>query len=150
MSTPALSPEIIPAAADAAELRAVAHALEGRKAVLVDRENHRLPLPDSVYRVLLHALRFMERGESVLILPSSQELTTQDAANMIGVSRQYMVQLLEEGKVPFHKVGTHRRVYLRDLLEYRKQRDAGRRKMLDEIAQEALADGVYDVIPPAE
>ena len=69
---------------------------------------------------------------------------------MVGISRQYFVQLLEEGRIPFHKVGTHRRVHLRDLLEYRKQRDAGRRKMLDEIAQEAVADGVYDVIPPTE
>ena len=86
----------------------------------------------------------------MLILPSSQQLTTQDAANMVGVSRQYLVQLLEEDRIPFHKVLTHRRVYLRDLLEYRKQRDAGRRKMLDEIAQEAVADGVYDVIPPTE
>lgn len=129
-------------------MRAIPHALEGRKAVLVDTEDHRVPLSDPVYRVLLHALRFMERGEGVLIVPSSRELTTQDAANFIGVSRQYIVQVLEEGKIPFHKVGTHRRVYLRDLLEYRNQRDAGRRKMLDEIAQEAVADGVYDVIPP--
>lgn len=150
MATPASSPEIIPAAEDASELRAVAHALEGRKALLIGPENHRIPLPDPIYRVLLHAVRFMERGESVLILPSSQELTTQDAANMIGVSRQYLVQLLEGGKIPFHKAGTHRRIYLRDLLEYRKGRDADRRRMLDEIAQEAVTDGVYDVIPPTE
>ncbi len=150
MATPAILPEIISAAADESGLRAVARALEGRQAVLVDTENHRVSLPDPVYRVLLHALRFLERGEGVLILPSSQELTTQDAANMIGISRQYMVQLLEEDRIPFHKVGTHRRVYLRDLLEFRKKRDAGRRKMLDEIAQEAVADGVYDVIPPTE
>jgi excisionase family DNA binding protein len=141
-------PEIISAAAEGPELHAVARALEGRQAVLVDAENHRVSLPDPVYRVLFHALRFLERGEGVLILPSSQELTTQDAANMVGISRQYFVQLLEQGRIPFHKVGTHRRVHLRDLLEYRKQREAGRRKMLDEIAQEAVADGVYDVIPP--
>ncbi len=149
MATPATFPEIIPATAEESELRAVARALEGRHAVLMDTENHRVSLPDPVYRVLLQALRFLERGEGVLVLSSSQELTTQDAADMLGVSRQYFVQLLEQGRIPFHKVGTHRRVYLRDLLEYRKQRDAGRRKMLDEIAQEAVADGVYDVIPPA-
>jgi excisionase family DNA binding protein len=150
MATPATLPEIISAAGEGLELRAVARALEGHQAVLLDTENHRVSLPDPVYRVLFHALRFLERGEGVLILPSSQELTTQDAANMVGVSRQYIVQLLEEGRIPFHKVGTHRRIYLRDLLEYRKQRDAGRRKMLDEIAQEAVANGVYDVIPPTE
>lgn len=150
MATPATLPEIISAAAEGPELRAVARALEGRQTVLVDKENHRVSLPDPVYRILVHALHLLERGEGVLILSSSQELTTQDAANMVGVSRQYLVQLLEEGRIPFHKVGTHRRLYLRDLLEYQKQRDAGRRKMLDEIAQEAVADGVYDVVPAAE
>lgn len=150
MATPAPLPEIMPSAGEESGLRAVARALEGRQVMLVDQENHRVSLPDPVYRVLLHALRFLEHGQSVLILPSSQELTTQSAAEMLSVSRQYFVQLLKEGRIPFHKVGTHRRVYLRDLLEFRKQRDAGRRKMLDEIAQEAVADGIYDMVPPTE
>jgi excisionase family DNA binding protein len=69
---------------------------------------------------------------------------------MLGVSRQYVVQLLEQGKIPFHKAGTHRRVYLKDVMEYRKQRDAARRKMQDELAQEAVAEGIYDIVPPPE
>lgn len=150
MVTLAVLPEIIASAAEESELRALARALEGHQAALVGPENHRIPLPDPIYRVLLHAIRFLEQGEGVLILPSTQEMTTQSAADMLGVSRQYLVQLLEQGKIPFHKAGTHRRIYLKDLMEYRRQRDAARRNMLDQIAQEAVADGVYDVIPPAE
>jgi excisionase family DNA binding protein len=85
-----------------------------------------------------------------MIVPSTQEMTTQSAADMLGVSRQYVVQLLEEGKIPFHKVGTHRRVAMRDVLEYRRKRDAARKRMLGEIAREAVEDGVYDIIPPSE
>ena len=85
-----------------------------------------------------------------MIVPSTQEMTTQSAAEMLGVSRQYVVQLLEEGKIPFHKVGTHRRVAMKDVLEYRRKRDAARKRMLGEIAREAADDGVYDIIPPGE
>ncbi len=150
MATLSVLPEIIASAAEESELRAFARVLEGHQAALVGPENRRVPLPEPIYRVLLHAIRFLEQGEGVLILPSTQELTTQSAASVLGVSRQYVVQLLEQGKIPFHKAGTHRRVYLKDVMEYRKRRDAARRKMLDELAQEAVADGIYDIVPPPE
>jgi excisionase family DNA binding protein len=146
----AVLPEITASASEEQELRALSRALEGHQAALVGPGSDRIPLPDAIYRVLLHTLRFLEKGEGVMILPSTQEMTTQSAADMLGVSRQYLVQLLEGGKIPFHKVGTHRRVSLKDVVAYRKERDARRRTMLDEIAQEAVADGSYDVVPPAE
>lgn len=146
----AVLPEITASAADEQELRALSRALEGHQAALVGPGNDRIPLPEAIYRVLLHTVRFLEKGEGVMILPSTQEMTTQSAADMLGVSRQYLVQLLEGGKIPFHKVGTHRRVSLKDVVSYRKERDARRRAMLDEIAQEAVADGSYDVVPPVE
>jgi excisionase family DNA binding protein len=77
-------------------------------------------------------------------------MTTQSAADLLGVSRQYVVQLLEEGKIPFHKVGTHRRVSMKDVLEFRRKRDASRKRMLGEIAREAVEDGTYDIVPPSE
>lgn len=150
MAASAALPEITASAADEPELRALSRALEGQHAALVGPGDDRIPLPEPVYRVILQAVRLLEKGEGVMILPSTQELTTQSAANFLGVSRQYLVQLLEEGKIPFHKVGTHRRVSLKDIAAFRRQRDARRRKMLDEIAREAVADGIYDVIPPAE
>ena len=85
-----------------------------------------------------------------MIVPSTQEMTTQSAADLLGVSRQYVVQLLEEGKIPFHKVGTHRRIAMKDVLVFRRQRDERRRAMLGEIAREAVEDGTYDIVPPSE
>jgi len=150
MATSAVLPEITASAAEEVELRALSRALEGHHAALVGPGNDRIPLPEPIYRVIRHALRFLERGEGVMILPSTQEMTTQSAADMLGISRQYLVQLLEEGKIPFHKVGTHRRVSLKDVIAYRKERDGRRKEMLNEIAKEAVADGTYDVVPPAE
>jgi len=146
----AASPEITASAAEEQELRILSRALEGHRAALVGPGDDRIPLPEPICRVILQAVRLLEKGEGVMILPSTQEMTTQSAANLLGVSRQYLVQLLEQGKIPFHKVGTHRRVRLKDVLAWRKQRDARRRKMLDEIAREAVADGTYDLVPPPE
>ncbi len=150
MATSAVLPEITASAHEEPELRAFARVLESHQAALVGPGGDEIPLPSPIYRVLVHALRFLERGEGVMILPSTQEMTTQSAADLLGVSRQYLVQLLEEGKIPFHKVGTHRRVAMKDLLAYRRLRDERRKAMLGEIAKEAVADSVYDTIPPSD
>jgi excisionase family DNA binding protein len=146
----AVLPEITATANEEHELREFARVLESHQAALIGPGEDRISLPEPIYRVLVRALRFLERGEGVMIVPSTQEMTTQSAADMLGVSRQYVVQLLEEGKIPFHKVGTHRRVAMRDVLDYRRKRDAARKRMLGEIAREAVEDGVYDIIPPSE
>ncbi len=150
MVTSAVLPEITASANEEPKLREFARVLESHQAALVGPGEDRIPLPDPIYRVLVHALRFLARGEGVMIVPSTQEMTTQSAADILGVSRQYVVQLLEEGKIPFHKVGTHRRVAMKDVLEYRRKRDSARKRMLGEIAREAVEEGVYDLIPPSE
>jgi excisionase family DNA binding protein len=150
MAGSAVLPEITASAAEERELRALVRALEDHQAELVGPGNDRIPLPEPIYRVIQLAVRLLEKGEGVVILPSTQEMTTQSAANLLGVSRQYLVQLLEGDKIPFHKVGTHRRIRLKDIVGYRRQRDARRREMLEAIAREAVADGIYDIVPPAE
>ena len=73
-------------------------------------------------------------------------MTSQRAANLLGVSRPFMVRLLEEGELPFHMVGSHRRVYLKDLLAYQKHRDAERHGAINRMARMELEAGTYDTV----
>jgi excisionase family DNA binding protein len=66
---------------------------------------------------------------------------------MLGMSRQFLVRLLEKGEIPFHMVGTHRRMYARDVLAYRAKRDLSRRKILDDLARAEYEEGLYDQVP---
>ena len=104
-----------------------------------------------MYGLFLKVLALLEKGQAISIVPYMQELTTQQAADLLGVSRQFLVRLLEGDRLPFHMVGTHRRIYLKDLLEFKKERDQKRRKALDEMARRDLKDGTYDrVVVPDE
>ena len=67
---------------------------------------------------------------------------------MLGVSRQFLIKLLERGDIPHHMVGTHRRIYVRDLLAYKTRRDSTRRKILDNLARAEAEDGLYELEPP--
>jgi excisionase family DNA binding protein len=88
----------------------------------------------------------LKAGKSVTILENNEALTTMEAARVLGVSRQFLVQLLEGNQIPFHRVGTHRRVYTRDLLAYKVDRDA-RRKIWDDLVRAEIEDGTYFSVP---
>ena len=91
-------------------------------------------LPAPAVAMLLRVLEEMARGNAVTIIPVHAELTTQEAADMLNISRPSLIQLLDEGKIEFRRVGTHRRVRFEALMEYKRQADTERRKVLKQLA----------------
>jgi excisionase family DNA binding protein len=100
-------------------------------------EEESIELPAGAVRLLVEILEDMAAGHAVTIVPQHAELTTQQAADFLNVSRPFLVQLLEDKKLPYRKVGTHRRIRFEDVLSYKEAIDADRRKVLDELAAEA-------------
>lgn len=102
-----------------------------------ERGDDTVELPAPAAELLVEILENMAAGSAVAVLRNDAELTTQQAADFLNVSRPFLVDLLEAGAVPFHKVGTHRRVRFDDLLAYKRTTDDARRKALDELAADA-------------
>jgi excisionase family DNA binding protein len=121
--------------------------LREAEAKLVGPDGKTEILPNNLYSFLLRLLADLRAGHSVTILQSRHELTTVEASKILGMSRQYLIQLLEKGVLPFHLVGTHRRMYVRDVLTYKAKRDFDRRKSLDALAKHEIAKGDYGNIP---
>lgn len=127
-------------------LRKIDRALENsnRGALLIDPDGEQIVLPPSLYLVLKRIVSHLAHGRAVTVVPINKEVTTQEAADILNVSRPYLVKLLEQGDIPFIKVGAHRRIRLDDLMEYKERRDAERDKALAELTQLSQDLGLYD------
>lgn len=111
---------------------------------LVGAGGEEITLPESACRVLKEVVHQLAQGHAVAIMPVHMELTTQEAADLLNVSRQYLVRLLEQGAIPFSKAGTHRRIRFGDLMAYKRERDVKRRQGLKRLTQLSEELGLYD------
>lgn len=102
-------------------------------------------LPHSVYEVLRDIVHYISQGVSVELMPMHSQLTTQQAAEILGVSRPHLVKLLEQEEIPYHKVGKHRRIRLVDILVYKNRRDSQRRQILEQIRADSEELGLYEL-----
>jgi excisionase family DNA binding protein len=118
--------------------------MHAEPALLLGPDGEQVPLPEEVYRLLAEVVQAMREGKIITLVPHTQRLTTQEAADFLGVSRPTLVKLLEEGRIPFDQPGRHRRVLFTDLLAYQQRQRAERRDALDQMTEEATAAGLYD------
>lgn len=119
----------------------------GLRATLTDPAGKQMDLPLQAAEALKRAVAVLARGEAVRIEPSGRPLTTQQAAELLGVSRNTLVRLLDERELPYERLGRsrHRRLQLQDVLDYRDRKRLRRRRDLDELTRQATADGLNDM-----
>ncbi|MDQ5908251.1 MAG: hypothetical protein QG599_342 [Pseudomonadota bacterium] len=105
----------------------------------------KLEVPPATLRLLSQILALMARQQTFILYPESSELTTKQAAEVLGVSRLYLINLLESGAIPFRKMGRHRCLLLKDVLAYRERMQVNSRAALDELVRASEALGGYDL-----
>lgn len=115
--------------------------------LLLGPDGEQVPLPAEVYRVLRQVVEVMRQGKATVVAPHGLLLTTQEAADFLGVSRPTLVKLLEDGHIPFEKPNRHRRVRLQDVLDFRARRRDEQRAALNQLTEEASELGLYEGSP---
>jgi excisionase family DNA binding protein len=128
------------------QIRELRRLVQQGGAKLVAPDGRQMEIPEPVHDLLLAILKNLQTGKAISIVPEHRQLTTQRAADILAISRPFLVGLLESGQISFHMVGSHRRVYLRDLLDYKRQRDQARHEAINNMARAEMEAGTYDSI----
>lgn len=115
----------------------------GLRITTTDERGRTIDAPEQVYRLTREVLSIVAEGGAAAVISVDHDLTTQAAADILGVSRPHLIKVLEQGDIPFYLVGRHRRVAIGDVLAYKKRRDALRRGALDDLAAESQDLGLY-------
>jgi len=133
----------IDSAIDTAPLRQLA---DTGIAALIDNHGNSVALPPAVADAVAALLRAAADNQALTVVNADHGLTTQQAANLLGMSRQFLIELLEKGEIPFHKVGTHRRIRATDLEHYARERSERRRRILAESTRAIVEAGLDDIV----
>ena len=115
------------------------------QAKLVGQDGEEILIPDPVFKLLQEIAEHLAAGKTVSVVAADRELTPNQAADLLNVSRPFLMTLLKKGEIPFTKVGKHHRIRFDDLNTYKEQRDARRRAVLDDLVREAEAGGFYEI-----
>lgn len=136
-----------------AQVVALSRAIEGMvqapkrhapKCQLVGPKGEAIAIPESIFYVLKRVAEVMASGDSITVVPIGKEVTTQQAADLLNVSRQYLVRLLDEGRIPYRRTGKHRRLRIEDVLHFKQARDKDRRAGLRELSRLTQEFGGYE------
>ncbi|AIE76161.1 helix-turn-helix domain-containing protein [Synechocystis sp. PCC 6714] len=111
--------------------------------LLVGMDGEEIYLPESLYQVLRQVTPLLAQGKGITLIPQKHYLTTQEAANLLNISRPYLYKLLDQEKIPFTKIGSHRRIKAEDILDYRQKRDGDRQIALTELIATSQELGFY-------
>jgi excisionase family DNA binding protein len=116
---------------------------------LVGMDGEEIPLPDSVKRALRQVIHLMAAGRAISLVPHDRHYRSQEAADLLNISRPYLYTLLQQGQIPYIMVGTHRRIQFEDLMAYKQKRDSQRRQALTELADLSQDLGFYTAAEPS-
>lgn len=117
------------------------------RAQLVSPEGKSRSLPNSLYHFLVEVMTILREAKCVTIIEDQAKLTTVEAASLLGVSRQFLVNMLKNNEIPYHMVGTHRRIYACDLFTFKAKRDQLRKSIILDLASAEASEGLYDRNP---